>query len=164
MFRSKGQTFLANESISEVISAATGNYWDILFDRAREIYSLEMLALMAKLYQHNRDMGRQKATSHIDNQNASESLVKNNATPTVIVEMTHLIWHRLQALNIAPWFEWAPGARNIADVPTRNVDIPFVCRKKGQFANLREIFDTVEKATQALETSRPIVIPSTLGR
>ena len=160
----KRADFEIGESASEVISAVAGPYWDHLFDKTNKIYGLEMLALLEKLYRPNWDIRNQNATFHIDNRNAFEAVIKNNATPTVIGAMAHLIWHRIRALQITAWFEWAPGTRNIADLPTRNVDIPFVCRNRRSFENLRELHTVIEKATRALEVGRPIAIPSTLGQ
>ena len=89
------------------------------------IYGLEMLALLALLYRPNNRLEGRNATFHIDNGNAFEAVVKNNAKPLIIVAMTHLIWHRIHMLNLTPWFEWVPGTRNIADLPTRGGNNPF---------------------------------------
>ena len=117
--------FLLNGAISEVRKTATGKYWETFFVTANLIYGLEMLALLALLYRPNCILQGKNATFHIDNGNAFEAVVKNNAKPTIIVAMTHLIWHRIRQLNITAWFEWVPGTRNIADLPTRKVDLPF---------------------------------------
>ena len=90
------------------------------------------------------------------------ALVKNNATPTVIVAMTHLVWHRIYKLNITAWFGWVPGTRNIADLPTRKVKIPFRVLEEGTFDNLRPLFGNIKSAVVALEAGRPIIAPDIL--
>lgn len=100
--------FLRGESVYEVLTLSTGKHWEELFDSTNLIYGLEMLALLTKLYQRNEDQMGENITFHIDNGNAFEALVKNNAKPTVITAMTHLIWHRLNTLRITPWFEFGP--------------------------------------------------------
>ena len=153
--------FKTNETAFELIKAKTGNYWGILFDKTNKIYGLEMLALLAKLYQPNEELRGCNVTFHIDNTNAFDAVVKNTATPTVIVAMTHLIWHRIRDLGITAWFEWVPGTKNIADLPTREVALPYKCENSKEFLNLRKLFDIIKAATQALESGRPIVAPNT---
>ena len=154
--------FITNESVKEVLTLTTGKHWGRLFDSTNLIYGLEMLALLTKLYQSNEDLIDKNITFHIDNRNAFDALVKNSAKPTVITAMTHLIWHRLNTLRITPWFEWVPGTKNIADLPTRKVTIPFKITTQGEFKFGREIHLLVKNATEAMETGRPIVAPKTL--
>ena len=156
------EDFMADETIQEVRKTVTGKYWEALFDSTNLIYGLEMLALLAILFYPNNRMRNKNATFHIDNSNAFEAVVKNSATPLVIVAMTQLIWHRIYDLNITPWFEWVPGARNIADLPTRRVTIPYKCKEERTPPDLRNLYDVIKKAKQALEEGRPIMIPSVL--
>ena len=153
--------FKAKETAFELIKAKAGNYWGNLFDKSNKIYGLEMLALLAKLYQPNEELRGCNVTFHIDNTNAFDAVVKNTATPTVIIAVTHLIWHRIRDLGITAWFEWVPGAKSIADLPTREADLPYKCDHSREFLNIRELFDVVRAATHALDSGRPIVAPGT---
>ena len=137
------EDFIRDESAHEVLALTTGEHWGELFDSTNLIYGPEMLAQLTKLYRRYGDIRNKNITFLIDNGNAFEALVKNNAKPTVITEMTHLIWHRLNTLRITPWFEWAPGARNIADLPTRNVEIPLKCVQQGTFLLSRGIYELI---------------------
>ena len=98
-------------------------------------------------------------TFRIDNGNAFEAVVKNNAEPTIIVATTHLIWHRIRQLNITAWFEWVPGARNITDPPTREAGLPFPIKAAADFWGLRPLSRVLKRAKEALEAGRPIVAP-----
>ena len=156
--------FLVNETAQEARKTVTGKYWEALFDSTNLIYGLEMLALLAILYYPNNRLRNKNATFHIDNANAFDAVVKNSARPSVIVAMTHLIWHRIYELGITAWFEWVPGNRNIADLPTRNVTIPFKCVEGKTFPDLRKLHGVIRDAKQALETGRPIIVPRILER
>ena len=155
--------FLHGQTVFELRKMTTGAYWGTLFCQTNLIYGLEMLAVLAILYAKCDHVRNKNATLHIDNGNAFEALVKNNARPTAIVAMTHLIWHRIYELGITPWFEWVHGARNIAYFPTRNVKFPFKCTRVMDFPLLRDLRDIVNLATAALEKGRPIIAPMSLG-
>ena len=118
-----------------------------------------MLALLALLYRPNCLLQGKYVTFHIDIGNAFEAVVKNNAKPTIIVAMTHLIWHRIRHLDITAWFEWVPGTRNIADLPTRRVDLPFPTNVETDFGDLVPLSRVLKNAKEALEAGRPIVVP-----
>ena len=119
------------------------------------------MALISKLYQPNDDIRNCNATFHIGNSHALDAVVKNTATPTVIIAMAHLIWRRIRDLGITAWSEWVHGAPNISDIPTREVAIPFKCDRRMEFKNLRELPDIARGDTQALESDRPIIAPNT---
>ena len=119
-----------SESILEVRFFATGKYWDSLSGPASVIYGLWTLDLLAALYRPDdllagENVTFQNATFRIYNGNAFEAVVKNNDIPIAIAVMAQLIWHRISALGITAWFEWVPGARKAADLPTRNSLSPF---------------------------------------
>ena len=154
--------FDTDETIQEVRKTKTGKYWETLFESTNLIYGLEMLALLALLFYPNNHLRNKNVTFHIDNMNAFEAIVKNTAGPSVIVAMTHLIWHRIYELGITPWFEWVPGTRNIADLPTRDVPIPFKCVEQNTFPDLRKLHEVIKKAKQALDSGRPIIVPRIL--
>ena len=153
-------TFVASQTINEVRTAVAGKYWELLFDQTCLIYGLEMLAILAILYEAGGQLAGKNATFHIDNQNALQAIIKNNATPTVIVAMTQLILHRLCSLKITPWFEWVPSTKNIADVPTRHVAISFNIATQSQFTKLRPLREEINRARQALETGIPVLVPN----
>ena len=118
------EDFKANEPARELISPNAGNYWDNLSDSADKIYGLAMSALISKLCHPNDDIRSCDETFHIDNANAAAAVVKNTATPTVIVAMGHLIRRGIRDIGITEWFEWGHGPKNVAGIPTRE-ETPF---------------------------------------
>ena len=116
-----------------------------------------MLALLAILYIPNTPLRNQNVTFHIDNKNAFEAVVKNNSKATVITAMTQLIWHKISDLGITAWFEWVPGNKNIADLPTRRTKITFKHNDQKEFGDLRALHRLILLAKQALEAGRPII-------
>ena len=151
--------FKQNETLSETLEIVTGQYWHTLFDKTSLIYGLEMLALLAKLWQPNNELKDKNVTFHLDNENALKAIIKNNSKVTIITAMTQLIWHRIAQLGIIPWFEWVPSNRNISDLPTRKVKVPFPCKVVRKFENLRELHTVIKRAVAAIEAGRPVDIP-----
>ena len=153
-------TFKRDESISLVQDSVVGKYWEATFDKTSLIYGLEMLALLARLWGPNPDLVGKAIIFHIDNKNAFEAIIKNNARPSVITATTHLIWHRIRQLGITAWFEWVPSNRNIADLPTRSVQLPFTVAERRPFSGLRTLSNKIKEAENALLLGRPAPIPS----
>ena len=154
--------FANNERIRQVYATKTGEYWVRLFETTNLIYGLEMLALLATLYIPNTPLRNQNATFHIDNKNAFGAVVKNNSKSTIITAMAQLIWHKIRELGITAWFEWIPGNRNIADLPTRGIKIMFKCPGQQDFGDLRALHRNILSAKQAMGAGRPIIIPGEL--
>ena len=154
--------FTTHEFVWETGQAVTGPYWLNVFKDTSLIYGLETLALLALLWAPNDHLRGKSVTFHIDNENTVKAVIKCNAKPTVITAMTHLIWHRIRQLDITPWFEWVPSNRNIADLPTRGVDLPFPSRKHTKFTNLRTLHGVILEAKASIEAGRPAPLPRVL--
>ena len=73
--------------------------------------------------------------------------------------MAHLARYRLNQLEVAPRFEWAPSNRSIADLPTRKANFPPEYWSKGGFTNLRHLYGIIKQAAVALQTGRHISTP-----
>ena len=152
-------TFGRTNNLSMVWEASPGPHWNTLFDKTSLIYGLEMLAFLALLWTPDPPFRGKTVTFHLDNENAVKALIKNNAKPDIITAMTHLAWFRLYQLDVTPWFEWVPSNRNIADLPTRRVKLPFKTLNRSEFKNLRDLYDLIKQAVTALQTSRNIPMP-----
>ena len=113
--------FKHTKYLRSVTHVRTGKRWVRTFAYTSYIYGLEMLTILATLMERGDDIRNQSVTFYIDNNNALLAILKNSAKPVAIQAMTGLIWHRIQELNITPWFERVPSKRNIADLPTRHV-------------------------------------------
>ena len=104
-----------------------GKRWAPLLDSGNLIYELEMLSLLDIIYRPNNILQGKNSTFHIDDGNAFEAVVKNNAKPLLIAAMAQLIRHRIYTQNITAWSECVPGARNIDDLPSRDAILPPKC-------------------------------------
>ena len=105
------------------------------------------------------DLRGKTVTFYIDNDNALVALIKNSATPTAIQALTALIWHRIRELDIFPWFERVPSKRNIADLPTRHVKIPYAVKSPTGFGNTLKLNKTVNETMAVITQGVPVEPP-----
>ena len=152
--------FTESKTIDTVWSLKTGLRWKSTFAKTNFIYGLELLALLALLMEKGNDIRGKSVTFYIDNDNALHALVKNASEPTVIQGMVALIWHRLRDLRITPWFERVPSKRNVADLPTRGVTIPFPVRTFQTFGKSVRLNALVNKTTENIAKGAPIATPA----
>ena len=73
--------------------------------------------------------------------------------------MVALIWRRVRDLRITPWFERVPSKRNIADLPTRGVSIPFPILSVRTFRHSVKLNTIVNKTTENIAKGVPIATP-----
>ena len=101
----------------------------------------------------------ESGTFYIDNNNAIEALIKNSATPISIKALSALIWLRIRDIEMSPWFARAPSKRNIDDLPTRYVKIPYQLTSTGGFGDAgrlnRNVNKTIEMITQGVPVEHP---------
>ena len=152
-------TFLESKTINKVRATRTGRRWKETFEDTSYIYGLEMLAILAILMTEGEDLRGRSVTFYIDNNNALTALIKNSATPTAIQALTALIWHRIRELDIFPWFERVPSKRNIADLPTRHVKIPYAVTSTGGFGNTLKLNKTVNRTMKMITQGVPVEPP-----
>ena len=151
--------YTRDKTIDSVWSLKTGYRWKSTFAKTNFIYGLEMLALLALLMDETNDLRDKSVTFYIDNDNALQALVKNTAGPTVIQGMVALIWHRIRDLRITPWFERVPSKRNIADLPTRGVAIPFPVLTYRTFRHSVKLNTIINRTTENIVRGIPIATP-----
>ena len=149
-------SFLATETIWEARGRVTRQYRANIFSDTNLIYGLETLAPMALLWGPNDNIRGKSVIPNRDNGNAAKASIKCNAKPTIITPMAHLIRHRIWQLDLAPCFEWVPSNRNISDLPTRQVYLPFPVRRYKKFKNLRALKTVILEDKQAISTGRPV--------
>ena len=152
-------TFLESKTINKVCATRTGRRWIKTFEDTSYIYGLEMLAILATLMAEGDDLRGKTVTFYIDNDNALVALIKNSATPTAIQALTALIWHRIRELDIFPWFERVPSKRNIADLPTRHVKIPYAVKSSTGFGNTLKLNKTVNETMEMITQGVPVEPP-----
>ena len=152
-------TFAECKTVKRVCATRTGHRWIKTFEDTSYIYGLEMLEILATLMTEGDDLRGKSATFYIDNNNALVALIKNSATPIAIQALTAQIWHRIRELEISPWFERVPSKRNIADLHTRHVKIPYQVTSPGGFDNTirlnKNVNRTIEMINQGVHVEPP---------
>ena len=151
--------FREHKVIDSARSLKTGFRWRSTFAKTSFVYGLEILALFALLMQEGNDIRNQSVTFYIDNDNALQALVRNCAGPSVVQGLVALIWHRLRDLNVTPWFERVPSKRNIDDLPTRGVAIPFPVTTFHTFKHSIKLNAIINKTTAHVVQGAPIQSP-----
>ena len=71
------RSFRTTRTTSAVISARVGPHWMTLFASTCEIYGLEMMAILAILFDPLSDLTGINITFFVDNNNSLEALVSN---------------------------------------------------------------------------------------
>ena len=152
--------FIQHHTVAEARSETLGPHRANLFAETNLIYGMETLALLVFLCGGDPDLKVKAATFHIDNENAINAVIKCNSKSDVITAMDHLIWHRIRQLGLTQWFEWVPSNRNIADLPTRGVRLPFHVEESKQFKNLRGLYRVIGQSRDAI---KPVARSQFLG-
>ena len=153
------RSFRTTRTTSAVVSARVGPHWRALFSETCEIYGLEMLAILAILFDPLSDLRGLNIMFFVDNNNALEALVSNAPGPRVIAAMTQLIWYRIAQLNAAVWFERVPSTKNIADLPTKMKPMPYPSDHIANFKCLRRVYDLIVTALADMDAGHPVKPP-----
>ena len=100
------------------------------------IFGMELIAIVLALYQARATLCNKAIVIYTDNNAALASLIKGDSAAPAAFSMIALFWFMAEAYNIAIWLERVDTMRNIADLPTRGVSLPFPVRGKRKFPNL----------------------------
>ena len=129
-----------------------------------------MLAVLTPFMEKGAELANKSVTFYIDNTNSMMAILKNSAKPTSIQAKAGIIWHRIRELNITPRVERVQSKRNIADLPTRRVQIQYKYLKRDQFRMtiaLRKLIETaIDRTPKGLPvephsmSNRAIVTPT----
>ena len=96
-----------------------------LFLDANLIYGLELLGIVLTTAGSSLDLGNKSITYYIDNNTAISALVQAGSKRIVIAILARLFRALIARRGITPWFERVDSTKNIADLPTRHVDLPY---------------------------------------
>ena len=147
--------FVKTRTLTATLSLRAGKHWAKLFETTALIYGLEMLAIFAVLFDPVVDLRGRNITFYVDNNNALAALVSNAPGPPVIAAMTQLIWLCILELGIAAWFERVPSKRNIADLPTKRIALPFASLQTMTFRCLRRCFELITRTERNIKNGIP---------
>ena len=152
-------TLAESKTIKRVCATRAGSRWVKTSEDTIYIYGLEMLAALETLMAEGGDIRRKSVTFYIDNNNAMEALIQNSSAPIAIQALTALIWNRIRGSGISPWFEGVPSKRNIADLPTRYVKIPYHVPPTGGCGNTIRLHRNVNRAIDKIDQGVPVEHP-----
>ena len=93
-----------------------------------------MLALF-----HFRESLRDSAIAiYVDNNAALAAIINGDSSAPAAFPLIAVLWFLAASYNIALWFERVESSKNIADLPTRGVQLPFPVRDSAFFPKLEE--------------------------
>ena len=98
------------------------------------IYGLELTALVLTTADPNLPLGALSTTYYIDNNCAKCALIRGGSRIAAIAVLDGLFWAICAIRRITPWLERAPKDGNIADLPTRKVELPYRIRSISDFS------------------------------
>ena len=108
----------------------------IAFDSTNLIEGVELLSLVAFVMEQKEILAGRSVVEFVDNNCALCAAIKASSRSDVISHLAQLFGDTVQRNDIKIWLERVPSARNIADLPTREVKIPSVALEYRSFTQL----------------------------
>ena len=90
------------------------------------------------VYRFRATLRNRAITIYTDNNAALAALINGDSSPTAAFALVAVFWFLAASYNIAIWLERVETKRNIADLPTRGVTLPFPVRETEAFPRLSE--------------------------
>ena len=110
--------------------------WLRRFHRRNKISGSEMLAPLAFLWTHGRLLRNSACAIYLDINNAIAALLRGGSCDGFIAAMVEVFWQLIQKLGMVVWIGRATSKLNIADLPTRNLPIPYEIEHISEFRQL----------------------------
>ena len=124
---------------TKVLQLTTGRVpsaWIRRFHRRNKIFGSELLAPLAFIWTHQ-DLMRGKACAiYLDSNNALAALLRGDSCDSFIVAMVAVFWKLVQKLGMAVWLGRVKSKLNVADLPTRNLQLPYQVEHSSEFKRL----------------------------
>ena len=138
------QTFLKHSRVELVLTAEMPKAWATAFSSTNLIEGMEMLSVVAFLYEKGPSLEGKSLAIYVDNNCALSALVSGTAQSEVLANLVQLFWFYAQKYNIKIWLERAPSTKNIADLPTRSQRIPYLAEQEGLFSQLSTLYEALK--------------------
>ena len=122
-----------------------------IFAETNLIYGLEMLAVIATIFALMDSAAGRKVAIYAYNYNTRGAFSKGYSNSPVIDNLIKISRAFAQSSGAWVWSEHVPGARNIADLPTRDVVLPLPFRFSSSFGVLSILSNWVKKDSLATE-------------
>ena len=111
------------------------------------IFGLEMLAPLAFLWMHRHKLQGKSVNLYIDNNNVLTSLVRGDSSSELMAAMIACFWKIAEEFSIDIWLGRVPSKKNPADLPTREVELPFPVCQRVEFHELFKLLTLTNRWT-----------------
>ena len=120
-------------------------FWASRFNAKNEIFGMELLAPLAFLWFNRKQLANRAIYLYIDNNNVATSLVRGDSGTDSIAAMIAMFWRIAEAYSIDVWIGRVSSKRNPADLPTREVQLPFKVLRRMEFNELFKLLQLTRK-------------------
>ena len=108
------------------------------FSQNSAIFGLELSAIVLAIFRLRTIVRNCSIVIYTDNNAALAALINGDSSSGAAFALIAVFWFLAASYNIAIWLERVETKRNIADLPTRGVEIPFTIRETETSPPLRE--------------------------
>ena len=108
------------------------------FAQTSTIFGLELIAIVLAIYHARATLRNRAVVIYTDNNAALAALINGDSSSLAAYALIAVFWFLAASFNIAIWLERVETKRNIADLPTRGVTLPFPAREQGEFHRVIE--------------------------
>ena len=106
---------------------------------------MEMLAPLALLWTAHGLLRHKRINLYIDNDTASNTLIRGDCADAFLAAMIKAFWKLAEKLQLDIWIGRVGSKVNPADLPTRNVKLPFPAKSRIHFRNFLALLREVDK-------------------
>ena len=107
--------------------------WLRRFNVKNKIFGPELLAPLAFIWSHQDLMRGKACTIYLDSNNALAALLRGDSCDSFVVAMVAFFWKLVQKLGMAVWLGRVKSKLNVADLPTRNLKLPYQIEHTSEF-------------------------------
>ena len=115
------------------------------FESTSTIFGLELSAIVLTIYRSRATLRNKAVVIYTDNNAALAALINGDSSSRAAYTLIATFWFIAATYNMSVWFERVETKRNIADLPTRNVALPFSSNEISEFPSLSEALDFYEQ-------------------
>ena len=131
------------------------------FQNTSTIFGLELAAVVLSIFHFRSRLRDNAVTVYIDNTAALAALINGDSSAAAAFPLIAVLWFLSASYNITLWFERVETHRNIADLPTRGVTLPFPVRDCAFFPRLEDAIAFYVRHITGLESPRELSVPDT---
>ena len=131
--------------VQKLATSRVPKFWTSRFNAKNEIFGMELLAPLAFIWFNRKQLTNKTVNLYIDNNNVVTSLVRGDSGADFIAAMIAMFWRIAEAHSIDVWIGRVSSKRNPADLPSREVQLPFKVLRRMEFRELFKLFQITKK-------------------